>query len=45
MEAHRIIVNLDPGLGGPFLCRCGDVLADAHAGLDHLIAADRETDD
>src|SRR5262245_57007335 len=38
---HRITTNLDPGLGGPFLCRCGAVLDDAVAGLAHLAETER----
>jgi hypothetical protein len=37
MEAHLIVVNLDPSLGGPFLCKCGAVPKDAAAGLHHVL--------
>lgn len=33
---HRIVLNVDPHLGGPFVCCCGLVLWDAEAAMHHL---------
>jgi hypothetical protein len=35
--AHAAVVCLDPGHGVEFLCRCGAVLDDMAAGLQHLL--------
>ncbi len=40
MESHKIVLNLDPGLGGPFLCRCGLVLWDSEECINHLTVED-----